>query len=152
MRLELKVLPCLLGDVSPITLTVHGGPMRLVTISFGDGTARTLEEGDPLLGREEKMGEATGQHGPTTKYTINHIFEKLGHYVVSVNASNRVSSMGASVGAMVHEPITGVTVTSEFPRIIRRGTTVEVIATVAMGMNLTFDWYFSDDGNPTFST
>ena len=143
------------GRVSNIFVTVYGGPLVTIEVSFGDGQETTylssdLEDAVNLTNPAHHVEVGAGISGvrPVYRYQLTHLYSTVGSYEIIINVSNHISSKSASLQMFVDEPITGIHLTTNQSRVIAINTKVIVMATVATGRNLGFDWDFGDD-NPS---
>jgi len=137
--------PIPLGEPSIINITVTGGQNVSMQVDFGDGT---LTEIFTINSTHKIVWLSWSNNLPDYRVRIIHQYLDTGTYQIKVNVSNIISSKAAFGRVIVGEPITGITLHSDSPRIIDISETVIVMATVETGDDLEFKWDFSDFYSP----
>ncbi|XP_067138613.1 polycystin-1-like protein 1 [Centruroides vittatus] len=143
-EVSLRVLPVHVGSVSEFRISYVGSSSCNVSVSFGDGSWRTI-----YYYRSDRS-----QPGLFT-LPVLHKYGRKGDYPVVVNVSNQISWMTTRRMAHVGELISGVVLTlltpSPVPLTVDVGLVV-VRATVASGTDLKFKWEFRDNDGDKYTS
>ncbi|XP_023220362.1 uncharacterized protein LOC111622242 [Centruroides sculpturatus] len=143
-EVSLRVLPVHVGRVSEFRISYVGSSSCNVSVSFGDGSWRTI-----YYFRSDRS-----QPGLFT-LPVLHKYGRKGDYPVVVNVSNQISWMTTRRMAHVGELISGVILTlltpSPVPLTVDVGLVV-VRATVASGTDLKFKWEFRDNDGDKYTS
>lgn len=127
--------PTVVNQPTTFTITVKSGTNITYTWDFGDGTPP-----QPL---------PFGGEGHTTP-PITHVYSHVGDYVVTVTATNSITSVVISdVISIIDEKISGLVISNDSPK--RIDDDVRFDSETSTGTNIEYSWRFGDGNTSTRS-
>ena len=131
----------------PLNIIVSYGHLFYVSSDFGDGTKTTIPSENLQLIPVQVNNNRWKENFPVFSMVVEHVYDKIGTYVVKVQIFNEISSVNGSMQVTVEEAIGSVVVSSTIANVINLDDNEEsvFIAVVSTGKYLQFHWDFGDD-------
>ncbi|XP_072431734.1 polycystin-1-like protein 1 [Chiloscyllium punctatum] len=138
MSTTITVARVALNKVSNIVLNVKPKQDYIIAIDYGDGTNDLFEP--------HYLDSRTGCLETSLRclnFAFYHKYAAVGQYHLSATASNNVSTVVSTAIAVVEEPITGLNLILNSPRVIKFKDYINATASVQTGTEVTFQWIIS---------
>lgn len=138
MSIVVTVVRVALNKASNIMLKIKPKQDYIISIDYGDRTNNLFES--QQLNSQTSCLE-TPYH--CSNFVFQHMYKAVGQYLLNATVSNNISTIVAAAVAVVEEPITGLLLILNSPRVIKFKDYINVTALVQTGTEVTFQWIIS---------
>ena len=146
--LHITAPPVIQGQHLIISLMITGGKESDIYVDFGDDFSKLYPS---VSGNASSLGQNLSTNStPVYEVLLYHLYDKVGHYQLFVNASNKVSWLSGHKLVKVEEAISGISLTchtrsSSSCPLVKLGEKITVVVTVETGNDLTYIWDLGED-------
>ncbi|XP_067867286.1 polycystin-1-like protein 1 isoform X2 [Heterodontus francisci] len=138
MSITISVARVALNKASNIVLKINPKQDYNIAIDYGDGQNDLFES--------QQLDSQTGCLDASfhcSSFVFHHTYIAVGQYHLNATVSNNVSTDASEAIAVVEEPITGLKLILNSPRVIKFKDYINVTASVQTGTDVTFQWIIS---------
>ncbi|XP_067861567.1 polycystin-1-like protein 1 isoform X2 [Heptranchias perlo] len=138
MSVTLTVARVALNKASNIMLKIKPKQDYIIAIDYGDGT-------NDLFKSQDLHSQTGCLDAPfhCSNFVFLHTYAAVGQYHLNATISNNVSTVASAAIAVVEEPITGLQLILNSPRVIKFKDYINATASVQTGTEVTFQWIIS---------